>query len=82
MKKLPNEQNKFREEVLRLKDKNRRLSEEKKNGDIERLQEQRDLSNNVKNFAILGEKYVVELQSGGHFLDSEANKVFLKKSGG
>lgn len=54
------------------------MSEEKKKRDIERLHAQRDLADKVKSFTILEEKYAVELQTGGHFLDSEACKKFLK----
>lgn len=61
-----------------MKDEKRWLREEKKKGDVERLHAQRDLADKVKNFAVLEKKYVVELQTGGHFLDSEAGKDFLK----
>lgn len=76
--KLRNEVDKFREDVLRLKEENRQLSEEIKKGDVERLQAQRSLEDKVKSFTIIEEKYDVELRTGGHFLDSEAGKKFLK----
>lgn len=76
--KLRNEVDKFSEEVLRLKEENRQLSEEKRKRDVECLQAQRDLADKVKSFTTIEEKYAMELQTGGHFLDSEAGKKFLK----